>query len=142
MKMPNALKVNLISVILATFFICLLITPALCRDSHWVAPKKCGPKNGDAKCPPPRCCSKDGVCGRSESHCGKGCQKKFGSCFGKKPRVCNSFCVLCCVSGLYDPVLCGMSRESASWEMNSCMCACRGYNLYNEDDSGGSSYGE
>jgi len=39
---------------------------------------KCGPKDG--KCPTGECCSKYNYCGRSEKHCGTGCQSEFGQC--------------------------------------------------------------
>jgi len=39
---------------------------------------KCG-KN-DGVCPSDKCCSKYGYCGKSDDHCGKGCQSEFGKC--------------------------------------------------------------
>jgi len=39
---------------------------------------RCGSKDG--KCPNNECCSKYGYCGRSEKHCGTGCQSEFGQC--------------------------------------------------------------
>jgi len=39
---------------------------------------KCGPSDG--KCPADKCCSKYGYCGKTDDHCGKGCQSEFGEC--------------------------------------------------------------
>ncbi|KAJ8329099.1 hypothetical protein QVD99_004809 [Batrachochytrium dendrobatidis] len=44
---------------------------------------KCGPK-AKTVCPGSLCCSKNGVCSRSASACGVGCQKKYGHCAAKK----------------------------------------------------------
>jgi len=40
---------------------------------------RCGAKFG-TKCPSGKCCSKHGWCGKSDEHCGAGCQSEFGKC--------------------------------------------------------------
>ncbi|EGF83853.1 hypothetical protein BATDEDRAFT_33949 [Batrachochytrium dendrobatidis JAM81] len=40
---------------------------------------RCGKKFG-TRCPGQKCCSGKGFCGKTPSHCGKNCQKSFGSC--------------------------------------------------------------
>jgi len=44
---------------------------------------QCG--NGNGKCPPGFCCSKEGWCGKTDSHCSitSGCQLQFGICNGE-----------------------------------------------------------
>jgi len=39
---------------------------------------RCG--TNDGVCPSGKCCSKYGYCGKSDDHCGKGCQSEFGEC--------------------------------------------------------------
>jgi len=41
---------------------------------------RCGPDNGDTVCPSGNCCSRYGWCGRSDIHCGDGCQSGYGQC--------------------------------------------------------------
>jgi len=43
---------------------------------------KCGKDNGKTVCPSGDCCSKYGYCGKSDKHCGSGCQSEFGICTG------------------------------------------------------------
>ncbi|OUM59238.1 carbohydrate-binding module family 18 protein [Piromyces sp. E2] len=40
----------------------------------------CGPNAGNTKCQEGYCCSAEGFCGKSDDHCGVGCQPKFGLC--------------------------------------------------------------
>jgi len=42
------------------------------------ANKKCGP--GIGKCPSGECCSKNGICGKTNDFCKAGCQPKYGKC--------------------------------------------------------------
>ncbi|KAJ3503350.1 hypothetical protein NM208_g16531 [Fusarium decemcellulare] len=51
---------------------------------------KCGSGNGNTNCIGSSfgsCCSRDGQCGMSSAHCGTGCQKSAGICFGGKKTV-------------------------------------------------------
>eukprot|EP00833_Pecoramyces_ruminatium_P018738 jgi/Orpsp1_1/1192770/evm.model.d7180000095748.1 len=41
---------------------------------------RCGNEFG-TRCPSGECCSKHGWCGKSDAHCGSGCQSEFGKCF-------------------------------------------------------------
>ncbi|OUM59236.1 carbohydrate-binding module family 18 protein [Piromyces sp. E2] len=38
----------------------------------------CGPNAGNHKCQDGYCCSAEGFCGKTDDHCGVGCQPKFG----------------------------------------------------------------
>ena len=40
----------------------------------------CGPNAGNTKCKEDECCSAEGFCGKSDDHCGVGCQPEFGLC--------------------------------------------------------------
>jgi len=40
----------------------------------------CGPNAGNTKCKEDECCSSEGFCGKSDDHCGVGCQPEYGLC--------------------------------------------------------------
>ncbi|CAG8637891.1 457_t:CDS:2, partial [Scutellospora calospora] len=40
----------------------------------------CGPNSGNSSCLAGFCCSKDGLCGKTESFCGKDCNPNYGVC--------------------------------------------------------------
>jgi len=42
---------------------------------------RCGSQFGGDSCDQGECCSPYGWCGKSDSHCGSGCQKEFGKCW-------------------------------------------------------------
>ncbi|RMJ16036.1 hypothetical protein CDV36_004309 [Fusarium kuroshium] len=53
---------------------------------------KCGPDHGNANCIGSTfgsCCSANGECGMSTAHCGTGCHKSAGICYGGKKTVDN-----------------------------------------------------
>lgn len=81
--------------------------------------EKCGKDGNNVKCAEGLCCSKNSVCGKTESQCGVGCQKGFGRCLpGSAPgERCgtqgnNAKCLpgLCCSQYGY----CGSSDKNCS----------------------------
>ncbi|KAJ4307387.1 hypothetical protein N0V84_012774 [Fusarium piperis] len=54
---------------------------------------KCGPDHGNTNCIGSMfgsCCSRNGECGMSTAHCGTGCHKSAGICYGGKKGVDNN----------------------------------------------------
>jgi len=53
--------------------------PTTTKKSRPTGTNRCGPEF-DIDCAAGLCCSKYGYCGKSEKHCGTGCQSEFGTC--------------------------------------------------------------
>lgn len=90
-----------------------------CKNLPFSSDGRCGLEMG-IRCPPGQCCSKDGKCGNSRSHCSmeEGCQDLSGDC-GENYISTTITTASCSTGGIPPPICTSLGKKSVEKSINA-----------------------